>query len=288
MSHEENRTDITAIILTKNEELNIARCIRSIEGLVDKIYVVDSGSTDQTVEIAKSFGAEVCLHPFVNYAEQFNWALDNLDITSTWIYRIDADEAPTTELKKEILEECKQHTADDVTGLLMKHKLFFLGKFLKHGGAYPFIKMTIFKYGIGRFEERAMGEHVVLSAGRYITLKNDCQHYDCKDLSQFIEKHNGYASREVIDYKARTDIHCEGAQLYKDAARTQVLRDRIYYKLPMFFRAKLYYWYRYYLQLGFLDGKPGKIYALLQAYVYRIMVDAKLYEAEVAESRKAV
>lgn len=277
-------SDLTAIILTKNEELNIRRCIESLGDFPDRIVVVDSGSTDETVQIAKSLGAEIYEHPFKHYADQFNWALDHTDINTTWVYRIDADEAVTPELLKEIEQECKRHVHDDVNGFLMKHKLFFLGKFLKHGGAYPFIKMTIFKPAYGRFEDRAMGEHVVLKAGREILLTQDCIHYDFKDLNTFIEKHNWYATREVQDYYDRKQI-CQ-ADLYEKAEVTKKVRDSFYYRLPKFFRAKLYYLYRYYFRLGFLDGYPGKIYALMQAYLYRTIVDAKLYEAEINERVK--
>ena len=271
--------DITAVILTKNEEKNIVRCIDSVKELADRIVVVDSGSTDDTVNKAIQLGAEVFTHPFKHYADQFNWALDNTGITTTWVYRIDADEAMTPELRTEVLRECREHNNDDVNGFLMKHKICFLNKFLTHGGTYPFIKMTVFKSKHARFDDRAMGEHVVLDSGEIRSFKNDCIHYDFKDLTAFIDKHNGDSTREAEDHlSAGSGI--DSAELYEQARKTRKLRDGLYYRLPPFFRAKLYYWYRYYIRLGFLDGKPGKIYALIQAYFYRVMVDAKIYEAE--------
>ena len=277
-------SDLTAIILTKNEEANIKRCILSLGDLPKRVIVVDSGSTDDTVNIAESLGAEIYRHPFKHYADQFNWALDNTDIKTTWVYRIDADEALTPELKMEVEKSCMEHANDNVNGFLMKHKLFFLGKYLKHGGVYPFIKMTIFKPRCARFEDRAMGEHVVLKEGSSILLETDCLHYDCKNLTAFIDKHNSYATREVKDYYDRLG-HSQ-ALLYSKAERTKKLRDGLYYKLPKFIRAKLYFWYRYYIQLGFLDGKPGKIYAFIQAYFYRYIVDAKIYESEINRRHK--
>lgn len=277
-------SDLTAIILTKNEEANIKRCILSLGDIPKRIIVVDSGSTDDTVNIAKNLGAEIYTHPFKHYADQFNWALDNTDIKTTWVYRIDADEALTPELKTEVERRCLRHANDNVNGFLMKHKLFFLGKYLKHGGAYPFIKMTVFKPRYARFEDRAMGEHVVLKEGRSILLENDCLHYDCKNLTAFIDKHNSYATREVKDYNDR--LGRSQALLYSKAERTKKLRDGFYYKLPKFIRARLYFWYRYYIQLGFLDGKPGKIYAFIQAYFYRYIVDAKIYESEINRRKK--
>lgn len=273
--------DITAIILTKNEEVNIERCIQSIKNIVDRIVVVDSGSTDRTIELAECMGAEIYQHPFKNYAAQFNWALDNTNISTTWVYRIDADECVTEDLADEIVNECKIHHDDDVTAFLMKHKLYFLGRYLTHGGAYPFIKITIFKPQFARFEEREMGEHVVPQTGRCLQLKNDCLHYDSKNLNAFIDKHNWYATREVADYYERKDSLEKQASLYEVAEKTKKLRDGFYYKLPKFFRARVYFWYRYYFKLGFLDGQAGKIYAWMQAYMYRYIVDAKIYEHEI-------
>lgn len=272
-------TDMTIIILTKDEEANIRRCIESVKGLAKRIVVVDSGSTDKTIEIARELGADIYSHPWKHYADQFNWALDNTDIQTKWVFRFDADECMTSELFKEVVEACNAHQEDDVHAMMMRYKIYFLGKFLKHGGAYPFLKITIFKPEYGRFEYRALGEHVVMQEGRTIDLKNDCIHYDFKDLTSFVDKHNKYATREVADY---LDIS-KGRQLeslYGQPEKARKLRDNFYYKLPLFWRAKWYYLYRYYLRMGFLDGYQGKVFAFIQAYFYRFLVDAKILEHE--------
>lgn len=268
--------DLTAIILTKNEELNIERCIKSINKRIKKIIVLDSYSNDRTIEIAKKLGAKVYQHKFENYALQFNYALDNLKIDTKWVFRLDADEVVPESLLNEIEKKIKVHSNDDINGFLMKYKLIFMGKFLKHGGCYPFVKMTVFKKDYGRFEERDFGEHVVLNEGKYDTFKNDCLHYDFKDINSFIEKHNWYATREVNDFFDRKNI--KQKDLYSQANITKKLRDNFYYKMPLFLRAKLFYIYKYYIKLGFLDGKEGKIYAFIQTYFYRFAVDAKIYE----------
>lgn len=271
---------MTVIILTKNEEANIERCINSVKGWVERIVVVDSGSTDKTVELAENMGVEVFHHePFIDYAKQFNWAIDNINIKTTWVFRFDADECVTPELKQEIITECERHKDDEVSGMMMRFKIFFLGKFLKHGGAYPFLKITIFKYGKGRFEDRSMGEHIVLTEGTCIDLKKDCEHYDFKSLNAFIDKHNWYATREVKDH---LDVRGgrENAKLDGQPERDKKLRDGLYYRLPKFWRAKFYYWYVYYIRMAFLDGTQGKIYSFIQAYFYRYIVDAKIYEQE--------
>ena len=279
-------TDTTVIILTKNEETDIERCIRSVEGWVKRIVIVDSGSTDRTVEIAERLGVEIVRHePFADYGRQFNWAVDNLRIKTTWVFRLDADEVITPELRKELEKELEHHATDDVSGFMMRYKVEFMGRYLMHGGFYPFQKITIFKYGKGRFEERAMGEHIVLSEGRCVYLRNDAIHHTLKTLDLYINKHNWYATREVQDY---FDVRSgrENAQLDGQPERAKKLRDGLYYRLPMFLRAKLFFWYRYYLRLGFLDGTPGYIFAFMQAYWYRTLVDAKIYERETEGTRR--
>lgn len=279
-------TDTTVIILTKNEETDIERCIRSVEGWVKRIVIVDSGSTDRTVEIAERLGVEIVRHePFVDYGRQFNWAIDNLRIKTTWVFRLDADEVITPELRKELEKELERHATDDVSGFMMRYKVEFMGRYLMHGGFYPFQKITIFKYGKGRFEERAMGEHIVLSEGRCVYLRNDAIHHTLKTLDLYINKHNWYATREVQDY---FDVRSgrENALLDGQPERAKKLRDGLYYRLPMFLRAKLFFWYRYYLRLGFLDGTPGYIFAFLQAYWYRTLVDAKIYERNLNKDDK--
>ncbi|MCQ2814963.1 MAG: glycosyltransferase family 2 protein [Bacilli bacterium] len=275
------KTGITCIILTKNEENNIENCIKSIINIAERIVVVDSGSTDKTIDIAKKYNCDIYFHEFVSYAHQQNWALDNTSITTKWVYRIDADEVVTPALEKEILDNIQLHSNDDITGFVMKFKIFFLGKLLKHAGNYPFLNLVIWKYGHGRFSERYMGEHVILSDGKSITLKNYCEHHDCKSIDSFISKHNWYATREVIDFYERNGLNETKTNLYENAKKTQKLRDGFYYKMPYFFRAKMYYIYRYIIKLGFLDGKAGKAYCWLQAYWYRFVVDTKLLECKI-------
>lgn len=279
--------DLTAVILTKNEEINIERCIHSLKGLADRIVVVDSGSTDKTVEMAESLGAEIYEHtPFIHYAAQFNWALDHVDIKTKWVYRIDADEVVPPELKEEIISQCRMHSNDDVSAFCMRHKIFFMGRFLTHGGIYPMLKITIFKFGKGRFENRAMGEHIVVMQGKTIELKNDCLHYDYKDLNSWLDKHNWYATREVSDYFATLNNQQANVELYGQPQFAKKLRDKIYYNLPKFFRARIYFWYRYYFKMAFLDGRAGRIHAYLQAYWYRYIVDAKIVEQEIKMNQK--
>lgn len=272
-------TDITVIILTKNEELNIARAVNSVKSLADRICVVDSGSTDKTVEISRSLGAEVVEHPFVTHGQQFNWAVSALNVTSKWIFRLDADEEVTPELSAEILEKTALHADDDVSAFVGNFRIYFLGRFLKHGGMYPFYRTTIFKNGKGYIDENGMRDQTVITEGRLEYLKNDFLHYDFKSLDAWIQKHNWYSSLEVKNLVE--DMTDADGKRTATADKTIKMRDGLYYKLPRYFRARLYYWYRYYFKLGFLDGEAGRVHAFLQAYWYRYLIDAKLLEKEV-------
>ena len=268
--------DITAIILTKNEEVNIGDCIESIKMVVKRIVVIDSYSTDKTIEIAKKYGVEVYQHPFENYAKQYKYGVEVANIKTMWTLRIDADERFTPDSARELEEMCNANMKTNVTGIVLRFKKNFLGKDLYHGGVYPWKKMNCYKTKYGSIENRNMDEHIILSSGKTIEMKQDCLHFDFKNLEYFINKHNWYSSRETVDYFENLERKKNKSELdFKTW-----LKMRVYYKLPLGMRAHVYYIYRYYILGGFLDGKLGKIYAFLQAYWYRYLVDAKIYECE--------
>lgn len=266
--------DITAIILTKNEEINIVDCIKSILSVVKRIVVVDSFSTDKTVELVKSLGVEIYQHSFENHAKQYMYAIDIAKIETIWTLRIDADERLTVDSANELMKICNENTNTNVTGIVLRFKKNFLGRDLYHGGVYPWKKLSCYKTKYGTIENRYMDEHIILSCGTVVEMKNDSLHFDFKNLEFFINKHNWYSSREVIDYfKSLNSLQARDSMDIKTW-----LKMKFYYKLPMGMRSHIYYIYRYYIRLGFLDGKEGKIYAFLQAYWYRYLVDAKIYE----------
>lgn len=268
--------DITAIILTRNEEINIKPCIDSIKNIVKRIVVIDSFSEDKTVEIAQSLGAEILQRKFETHARQYKFAVNASDIKTRWILRIDADERLTRESSNELEKLCNDNEKTDVTGIIVRFKKNFLGKDLYHGGVYPWRKLICYKTGKGDIEDRAMDEHIVVFEGKTIELKNDSLHYDFKSLEAWTAKHNWYSSKEAADYNREIiEKGTEEQQNIKTWFKMQV-----YYRLPIGTRAHMYYFYRYYIKLGFLDGREGKIYAFLQAYWYRYLVDAKIYETE--------
>ena len=269
--------DITAIILTKNEEINIADCIESVIKTVKRIVVIDSYSTDRTVDIVKGYSAEVYQHPFENYAKQFMYGIEISNIDTMWTLRIDADERLTPDSAAELEKLCDDNMDNDVSGIVLRFKKNFLGKDLRHGGVYPWKKMNCYKTKLGTIENRKMDEHIILSSGNVIEMKNDSLHFDFKSLEHFVAKHNWYSSRETVDYFEHTEQYKQKKQI---DFKTWI-KMNIYYRLPLGMRAHVYYLYRYYILRGFLDGREGKIYAFLQAYWYRYLVDAKIYECKV-------
>lgn len=275
--------DLTAIILTMNEESDIANCINSIENLAKRIVVIDSGSSDKTVEIARALGADVYFHEFENYATQFNWGLDNTEIKTKWVLRIDADEQFTPELCSEVERECLKHAEDNVNGMRINQRVFFLNRWLKHGDVYPFQKLLIFKHGIGRIENRNIDEHTVLSSGESIQLEHDAEHYAIKNIHGWIHKHNWYATRAAMDYFEQIDDSTI-EDVSAGTMRTKRKQRALYYKFPIFFRPFILFFYRYFIKGGFLDGKPGFIYHIMLNFWYRELVDAKIYEHEVMKT----
>lgn len=269
-------TDTTFIILTKNEEKNIGLCLQSIQSFAKRIVVVDSGSTDQTVAIAKQFDADVFVHPFENYARQFNWAIDNADIKTKWTVRLDADERFTPELCDELEDAMDKHAEDDVNGFVLEAWLYFMDKCLKYGGSRK-KKLMVFKTGFGRIEDRKMDEHTVLSSGTALEIKEKFLHYDFKDLSSYVKKLNWYATREMQDY-----IESRFPDTFFDSSNKEISSIRAnktkYYKLPLFWRCWAYFIYAYIFQGNFLNGKEGFIYSFLYHLYYRILVDAKIFE----------
>ena len=273
--------DVTVVILTKNEETNLPDCLKSLEGFAKRVLIIDSESTDRTVEIARSYGADVFVHPFENYARQFNWALDNGGITTKWTFRLDADERLTPELIHELEELTCLHESDDVNGIVMEAWLYFMGRKIRHGCRNK-RKLMLFKSGIGRIEDRKMDEHTILSCGTSVFAKNRFIHYDFKDMTHWINKMNWYATREMQDY-----FCFAGGQSSKIGSEdpticaTRKKKFGLYYRFPMFFRCWLLFLYNYIFRLGFLDGKEGFVYHYMYHRWYRTLVDAKILEQKI-------
>lgn len=279
----DQRCDLTVVILTFNEELHIRRCIESVKCLAARIVVIDSCSTDRTKDIALALGADVFVNPFINYAKQFNWGLDNASITTKWVMRLDADEYITPELVA-TLPATLSAVESDVDAFTLNLRRIFMGKWLRHGALYPIRLLRIWRFGHGRLEERWMDEHVIVK-GRVQRIEADFADDNLNSLTWWTTKHNNYASREAVDllnlefgFIPRDSV----ASLRTDnqASIKRWLKEVVYSRLPGGFRAFAYFLYRYVIRLGFLDGQPGLTFHFLQGFWYRFLVDAKLTEVK--------
>lgn len=276
--------DLTVITLTYNEEINLRDCLESVKDIANRLVVCDSHSTDNTLNIAREYNADILEHDFYNYASQYIYAEENSDIKTKWVLRLDADERLTKEARDEIEKICNENNDTDVSAVDVYYKVSFLGKELKH---YPFHKVILYKYGKAHLENRNMDEHITVSEGRCITLKNKLIHNDYKGLTAWVDKHNKYSNREVLDMLGENEEKVDLSSLSFATRLKRFVKFGIYYKLPMGLRSYLYYLFRLYVKGGILDGKEGRIFAFLQAYWYRYLVDAKMYEYKVNEKQQS-
>lgn len=274
--------DLTVIILTKNEENNLEKCIRSLGDIAKRVVIVDSFSTDGTVELAKRLGADVYQNPWVDHATQINWALQNVDLDTTWAMRLDADEELLPELVQEMEQKLPQ-LGPQVCGVELRRRVYFMGRWIRHGGVYPTILLRIFRVGHCFCEQKVMDEHLVLTDGETVRFSHDLIDHNNKPLEWWIGKHNWYSDLEMNDYLSQMQELEAGSvvrpRLFgNQAERKRWLKYVVYYHTPLMRRAYWYFIYRYIFRLGFLDGKEGLIFHFLQGYWYRFLVDAKIYE----------
>ena len=276
--------DITAIILTYNEEMHIRRCLENVKQFAKTIYVIDSLSTDCTISIAESMGAIVVPHKWPgNQAAQFNWALENIVINTEWILRLDADEY----LLPELIEELKEKVSTlepDITGITFKRRHIFLDRWMKRG-TYPVMILRMFRKGKAVCEQRLMDEHIELLEGENITFEHDFVDHNLNDISWWAQKHVNYAVREAAEL-LDVEYDITGADSGTRNLSPATLKKRSlklkYARQPLFGRSFAYFCYRYFLKFGFLEGKEGFLWHFLQGWWYRTLVDAKIFEIKKA------
>ncbi len=272
--------DLTVIILTFNEEKHIERCIKSVLNIASEVIIIDSYSVDRTVDIATKLGARVIQNPFSNHAKQLNFGLDTANITTEWVMKMDADEY----LSEELCSEVNNMAIDpNVNGLYVKRRVYFLDKWIKHGGYYPTWLLRIWRNGQGRSEQKLMDEHIILAKPVTQRLKHDIIDENFNNLTWWTEKHNHYASKEAVELlNEEYDLLNRQSLVLPRLFGTQEQRKRFlkqkYANLPLFIRPFFYFIYRYFFKLGFLDGKAGFIWHFLQGFWYRFLVDAKIFD----------
>lgn len=281
-----SKLPVSVLIPAKNEEANLPACLTSVSR-ADEVFVVDSQSSDRSVEIAESYGAKVVQFHFNGrWPKKKNWSLENLPFSNEWVLIVDCDERITDESWDEIAEVIKN---PEFNGYYINRRVYFLGTWIRHGGKYPDWNLRLFRHQKGRYEnlnteeirntgDNEVHEHVVLE-GKVGYLQKDMDHIDFRDLYHWLERHNRYSNWEAkIYYNLLTGMGeggTIGANLFGDSVQRKRFLKRIWVRLPFkpFIRFILFY----FIRLGFLDGQAGYIYGrLLSQYEYQIGV--KLFE----------
>jgi glycosyltransferase involved in cell wall biosynthesis len=273
---------ISVIILTYNDEVQIEACLKSIQDLSDDIIIVDSQSADRSNAICEAYGAKVYQNRFINQAIQFNWALDNVPIKYKWVLRLDSDEVVPEKLKAEMKRRLAAET--EFAAYYLNRRTYWMNRWMKHGRIYPHFIVRLFRKGKARYEEKTE-EHLIVD-GVIGKMENDFYEDNKKNnLDYFTEKHLQTARGELQEIqeeqsgadKAKPAI--EGSLFGAKVHRTRWLKEQVYSRTPLFVRPFLYFSYRYFICLGFLDGVPGLIFHILQGFWYRFYIDAKVYES---------
>ena len=275
--------NITALIITKNEEIHIERCINNIKKLVSDILIIDSFSNDNTIEIAKKLNIKFIQNKFINHAKQFNFGLSQLSQDTDWVLKIDADEILTSSLIAEIKNKLPK-LDKNINGIYIKRHLVFQDTLIKYGRLSPVRLLRLFRFQKGKCDNRWVDEKIKVE-GKTVQFKEYIIDQNLKSLSEWIRKHDRYSSAEALNYllikynSLFNDI--EQSQLNFETPSVVSLKSRnLYAKLPLIIRAFVIFSYRYFFCLGFLHGKAGLIYFFLQSLWYRILVDAKILEVE--------
>jgi glycosyltransferase involved in cell wall biosynthesis len=292
----EPRAPVTLVVLTFNEERNLPACLDSVAGWAADLVVVDSGSTDRTVAMAREYGARVVEHPFETHTRQWQWALANVPLTTDWVLALDADQRLTPELRTEIAERLRQ--PGETAGFFLNRRQIFRGRWIRHGGYYPKYLLKLFRRASVSLDATELVDHHFQVAGPTQNLGFDMieDNQNEASIAVWTAKHNRYAAlqarQDVLRESLTGDAVGESrttaaAPAHRDGspdARTRRLK-RVWHRLPLFVRPCLYVFYRYVLRLGFLDGKEGFVFHVLQGFWYRLLVDINTDELR---SRAAV
>jgi glycosyltransferase involved in cell wall biosynthesis len=270
---------VSILVPTHNEELNLEDCLRSVTSLSDDIWVVDSFSTDHSCEIAEEFGAKVVQHAYEGPAQQKNWALENINFSSEWVLIVDADERVSPELADEI-KEIVSAGGNGYDGYYVNRRFMFYGKWIKHCGWYPSWNLRLFRHRLGRYEDREIHEHVILD-GRVRYCKHDLIHEDLRDMTFWIEKHNRYSTHEAREINRL--LHREKTTGVKvsfwngGVERKRFIKEHIWPYVPG--KAFVFFCYLYFFRLGFLDGRHGLHFCIMQG-VFQEFNMMKLWELQ--------
>lgn len=275
--------NLTVVVLTFNEERNLKACLDSVQGWATRVVVVDSGSTDATVSIARAAGADVETHQFETHARQWQWALAHLPLETDWVLGLDADQRVTRELREEIQ---RLLTSDTIAhGAFVRRRQVFRGKWIRYGGYYPKYLLKLFRRSSVSVDENDLVDHHFVVDGPTINLQSDIieDNRNEAEIAVWTAKHNRYAVLQARQELSSAEAGVGAAAILGSPdQRIRWLKQR-WARLPLFVRPCLYVFYRYVLRLGFLDGKQGFIFHVLQAFWYRLLVDINIDELRASQ-----
>lgn len=276
-------SDLSVFIPTFNEEIHIERALKSAFSLTDNVYVIDSYSTDRTVEIAQKYGAQVYYYKWEadsNWAKKFNWTLENVPFQTEWIMRHDADEYVTDELRVKVIADLDK-LDKNISAIAINRREYFMRRWMQHGGAYPKHTVRIFRLGKAHFEARIIDEHVEITEGSPVYWNVDTCDDKIISLTKWIANHNIHALKEaliLIDNEiGLSEVSDDKKALDNDALKKRH-KKMFYGRLPYFWRVWMFFVYRYLFKGGFLDGVEGFLYCFFQCLWYRTLADAKIVE----------
>ncbi|MCX8507130.1 MAG: glycosyltransferase family 2 protein [Alphaproteobacteria bacterium] len=293
-------SSISVIILTFNSAATLGQTLRAALQVSDDLHLVDSGSSDNGLVIAEQIIAAanharaeseakirltITHHPFENYGAQRNWAMENLALRHEWVLNLDADEHLSPPLIRAINDSQSPGFPPDINGYFLPRLVRFLGRDLTHGGLYPTWHMRLFRRQFGRCEARLYDQHFLVE-GRAERIHHPMIDDVRLSLSEWTARHNRWSDAEAAELllasNQGTAIPLSGRVTAKWRGGNPIERKRAlrgwYQATPLFLRAFLLFLYRYVVRLGFLDGREGLIYLVLQCFWFRFLVDAKLFE----------
>lgn len=270
---------LTIVIPTYNEEVNLPHALESVKGWADQIIVVDSFSTDKTVEVAKSYGVEVEQHAYENMAAQRMWGMNHPSIKYEWVFHLDADEQVSAELKKEIAD-ILPNVSENIAGFTMRRKHIFMGRWMKHGGDYLRFLRLVKKNRTRIIKTTLLNEHTIVD-GDVKSLRHELLHINNKTLTEWIERQNKGSVKYVLKIFQENE-NFNPPSLKSGEQEERPLRTwvnyRLYARLPLWLRPFARFIGNYFLRCGFLDGWQGFIYHTVNDFLYPFFVYAKYKE----------
>lgn len=275
--------DFSFIILSFNEEVHLPRLLKSIKPLCTDIFILDSGSTDNTLKIAYEFNCVVKQNKFENHPKQWDVALSIFEIKTPWIICLDSDQEISNELFQ-LLDNFNNKDYENINSIYFNRKNFFKNKWLRFGGYYPFYLLKMFRYGVGYSDLNENMDHRFIVPGNSIIWKTGFlkeENLKENQISFWISKHNRYSDLVATEeWERLQQLRSQTLKpnIFGNPDQKKAFLKSVWWKMPLYVRPFIYFFYRYFIQLGILDGKQGLVFHFLQAFWFRFVVDVKIDE----------